>query len=127
MEWSCNQDDQPSGAACGTGRFFWRHNLQAVRGSSDEGDLSCFGTIVVQGFEWCSHQPVMRTGRGRTEEDRAMRFGGSKRWRRKTVGKMSKEKKKKIKVIQNFCSDTMLRIRLYIESHIILYMRGLNI
>jgi hypothetical protein len=30
-------------------------------------------------------------------------------------------------VIQNLCFDTMLRIRLYIESHQILYMRGLYI
>jgi hypothetical protein len=36
-----------------------------------------------------------------------------------------KEKKKKIKGDQNLYSDIMLIIRLYIESHIILYMRGL--
>jgi hypothetical protein len=31
-----------------------------------------------------------------------------------------KKKKKKIKMIQNLCTDIMLIIRLYIESHIIL-------
>jgi len=48
------------------------------RDDSDEAGLKGSSTVVFQDFKWYSHQFEMRDGRGRTEEDRARRFGGSK-------------------------------------------------
>jgi len=56
-----------------------------------------------------------------------MRYGGSNGGAEKLLGRGRKKIKKKKLVIQNLCSDTMLRERIYIESHKILYMRGLYI
>jgi len=58
----------------------------------DEGGLDGSSTIVSLGFEWCSHQLEKMTGRGRTEEDRTMRFGRSKCGVKKLLERCQKEK-----------------------------------
>jgi hypothetical protein len=50
------------------------------------------GTVVFQGFEWYIHQLKTRTGKGRTEEDKAMSFGGSKGGAGKLLGRCRKNK-----------------------------------
>jgi hypothetical protein len=56
---------------------FFRQGV-GERDDFDEAGLDGSGTVVSQGFEWCGHQLETMTGRGRSKEDRAMRFGGSK-------------------------------------------------
>jgi hypothetical protein len=104
------------------GRRFFSQSV-AEREGSDWAVLNGSDTVVSQGFDWYMHQLETRTGRKRTEEDRAMRYGKSNDGTEKLLGRG----RNKIKVIQNLCSDTMLREKLYIESHIMLYMRGLYI
>jgi hypothetical protein len=82
-------------AATGSSGFrIFRQRLE-VRGNSNEGDLSGFGTVFFKGFEWCSHQLKTRTGRGRTKEDKAMRFGRSKWSAEKLLGRCRKKRKEK--------------------------------
>jgi hypothetical protein len=64
------------------------------RGGLDEADLGGSDTIVSQGFEWYGHQFERRTRRGRIEEDRAMRYGGSKGDAEKLLGRCLKNKEK---------------------------------
>jgi hypothetical protein len=49
------------------------------RGGSDLAVLDSSGTIVSQGFDWYMNQLETRTGRRKTEEDRAMRNGGAEK------------------------------------------------
>jgi len=82
------------------------------RGGSDVAVLDGSGTVVSQGFDWYMNQLETRTGRRRTEEDRAEATAAPEKfWE-------AEKKKKKIEVIQNLCSDTMLREKYYIESHV---------
>jgi hypothetical protein len=71
-------------------RFFRWH--VEVRDVSDEGGLDGSGMVVSQGFERSSLQLETMTRRGRTEEDRAMRFGKSKGSLGKLLGRCWKEK-----------------------------------
>jgi hypothetical protein len=80
----------------------------------DQAVLYGSGTVVSQGFDWYINQVETRTGRHRTEEDRAMRYGRSNGGAGKLLGRGRKKNKL---VIQNLCSDTMLREMIYIESH----------
>jgi hypothetical protein len=59
----------------GGGRNFRRRVWE--RGGSDGAVLDGSGTVVSQGFDWYMNQLETRTGRRRTEEDRARRKGGS--------------------------------------------------
>jgi hypothetical protein len=56
----------------------------------DQVVLDDSGTVMSQGFEGYMHLLEIRTGRRRTEEDRAMRYSGSKRQRQKIAGKRPK-------------------------------------
>jgi hypothetical protein len=86
------------------------------RECSDRAVLYGSGTVVSQGFDWYINQVETRTGRWRTEEDRAMRYGESNGGAEKLMGRGRKRKKNQL-VIQNLCFDTMLREMIYIESH----------
>jgi hypothetical protein len=69
----------------GGGRIFIRRVWE--RGDSDLTVLDGSGTIVSQGFDWYMNQLETRTGRRRTEEDRAMRNGRSNGGAGKVLGK----------------------------------------
>jgi hypothetical protein len=56
----------------------------------DEGGLNGSGTVISLGFEWCSHQLETMAGRGRTEVDKTMTFGGSKGSAEKLLGRCRK-------------------------------------
>lgn len=86
-------------------------------GGSDVAILDGSSTVVSQGFGWYMNHLETRTGRRRTEEDRARRNGGSNSGAGKVLGG-GRTKKKIIEVIQNLCFDTMLREKYYIESHV---------
>jgi hypothetical protein len=67
--------DGGAAAEAGGGRNF-RRRVEA-RECSDRAVLDGSGTVVSQGFDWYINQVETRTGRQRTKEDRAMRYGGS--------------------------------------------------
>jgi len=67
--------DGGAAAAAGGGRNF-RRRVEA-RESVDWAVLDGSGTVVSQGFYWYMNQVETGTRRRRTEEDRAMRYGGS--------------------------------------------------
>jgi hypothetical protein len=52
--------------------------------------------MVSQGFDWYINQVETRTGRRRTEEDRAMRYGGSNGGAGKLLGRGRKKKINKL-------------------------------
>ncbi len=54
---------------------------------SNRAVLGGFGTVVSQGFEGYMHQLETRIGRKRTEEDKAMRDGGSNCGAEKLLGR----------------------------------------
>jgi hypothetical protein len=56
-------------------------------GDSDLAVRDGSGTIVSQGFDWYMNQLKTRTGRRRTEEDRAIRNGGSNDGAEKVLGR----------------------------------------
>jgi hypothetical protein len=86
--------EQREAAIGSSGCRIFRQRVE-VCGNSDEGDLSGSGTVVFKGFDWCSHQLETRTGRGRTKEDRAIRFGRSKWGAEKLLGRCQKKRKEK--------------------------------
>jgi len=61
------------------------------RGDSDLAVLDGSGTVVSQGFDWYMNQLKTRTGRRRTEEDRAMRNSGSNGGAEKFLGRGRKK------------------------------------
>jgi hypothetical protein len=61
--------------------------LVATRGGSGWAVLDDSGTVVSQGFDWYMHQLETRIGRKRTEEDKAMRDGGSNCGAEKLLGR----------------------------------------
>jgi hypothetical protein len=93
------------------------------REKSDEAVCGGFGMVVFRGFQWYIDPRKLQEEKEpkRREQDIC----------RKTLAvpeeKENAEKKKKFKVIQNLCSDTMLNVMLYIESQCIIYRRGLFI
>jgi hypothetical protein len=93
------------------------------RENFDEAVYGGSGTVVFRGFQRYI-EPLKTTRRERTEKDKA-------RYLPKNTSGAEKKiiicGKKKFKVIQNLCSDTMLKERLYIESQSIMYRRGLFI
>jgi hypothetical protein len=126
MRWRGFQGDPMNGSGAWTdGRFFERRVEE--REDSDEAVLGGSGTVFFLGFDWYRYQIETMRGRRRTEKDRARETPEVLAAPEKSGEEAKKKKKKIITVIQNLCSDTMLRIRLYIESHIKLYMRGLFI
>jgi len=80
-----NRSDRTAGTS-GGGRIF-RQRVEA-RGVSDWAVFNGSSMVVSQGFDWYMHQLETRTGRKKTEENRAMRDGGA----RKLLGR-GREKK----------------------------------
>jgi len=79
-------------AESGGGRIFRRRVEE--RECYDRAVLYGSGTVVSQGFDWYINQVETRTGRRRTEEDRAMRYGGSNGGAGKLLGRGRKREKK---------------------------------
>jgi len=63
-----------------------------ARGVSDWAIFDGSSMVVSQGFDWYMHQLETRTGRKKTEENRAMRDGGSNGGPGKLLGR-GREKK----------------------------------
>lgn len=77
-----NRCDRTAGTSGGGRIFRWRVE---ERGVFDWAVLDCSSKVVSQGFDWYMHQLETRTGRKKTEEDRAMRDGGSNDGARKLL------------------------------------------
>jgi hypothetical protein len=60
------------------------------RGGTDLAVLDGSGMVVSQGFDWYMNQLERRTGRRKTEEDRAMRNGRSNGGAGKVMGRGQK-------------------------------------
>jgi hypothetical protein len=71
------------------GRIFSRHVAESE--GSHWAVLDSSGTVVSQGFDWYMDQLETWTGRRRTEEDKAMRYGGSDGSDEKLLGRGRKK------------------------------------